>query len=291
MAQNHTTAVLSIGGNALNHSKNLDNLLEAIYLLSKKGSLVITHGNGPQVGELASIERGSLSLLTAQTDAQIGLFLQEEITKYFALRNQKVKVETVITKILVDPKERAFKYPTKPIGNFYSKAQSQKLPGTFRKLIGGYRRVAASPRPIKVINLDSLKLLLKKKYIVIAGGGGGVPIFYKGKSFYFADAVIDKDYTSSLIATSINASFLFTLTNVDGAFIGFKNKNQELIERISAKEMSKFVAEGIFEEGSMLPKVQAALAFVRSKKHRAVIGNLKNAKDVIDFKGCTVITP
>ncbi|MDE1845745.1 MAG: hypothetical protein KGH53_00460 [Candidatus Micrarchaeota archaeon] len=285
--------VLAIGGNALDNSKNLGNLLEAIYNLSQKGGLIITHGNGPQVGVLANLESESLGVLTAQTEAEMGAFLEEEILKYFKRRGKAAKVETILTRVLVNPGDPSFKSPTKPIGKFLTKSQAQKAMQKYavRKLVGGYRRVVASPKPVRILNLGSIASLLSKKYIVIAGGGGGIPVFYRRGRFEFADAVIDKDYTSSLIAKSVGAGNLFILTNVDYAYLDFGKKSGRAILQIKPRELSKYLKQNHFEEGSMFPKVSACLDFVRSTRMVAAIGNLKKAKQVIGLKGCTVVRP
>ncbi|MDE1869706.1 MAG: carbamate kinase [Candidatus Micrarchaeota archaeon] len=284
--------VVAIGGNALDSSKNLDSVLEAIYMLSKRGKVVITHGNGPQVGALSDLEKGILGTLTAQTEAQIGLRLEEELIKYFKKRGRAVKVETLLTRVLVDPKDPAFKSPSKPIGKFYSREQASKLGlKRLKKLAKGYRRVVPSPKPLEILNLDSIKDLLSKNYIVIAGGGGGVPIFYNGMRFNFADAVLDKDYTSALIAKSIGAQGLFILTNVNGAYLNFGKKGKILLRKVGAAELFAYSKEGAFEEGSMQPKVKACMEFVWFARRRAAIGGMKNATDVINFKNCTTIIP
>ncbi|MDE1856035.1 MAG: carbamate kinase [Candidatus Micrarchaeota archaeon] len=285
--------VLSIGGNALESSKNLNSLLDAVQLLSKKGKLLITHGNGPQVGMLADIEKQeNLGILTAQTEAQIGVHLQEEILKRFSKKGSRANVETVLTRVLVDSKDIAFKLPSKPIGKFYTKAQAAKLSRKFKMklLLHGYRRVVPSPRPKKILNMGSIEALLSKNNAVIAGGGGGIPIIYRGSYFDFADAVIDKDYTSALLAKSLRASRLFILTNVDGAYLNMKGDHPKMIGKISVRELAQHVRFKEFEEGSMKPNVEACIDFVRSTGGIAAIGNLKKATDVIKLRNCTVIS-
>ncbi|MGI0141848.1 MAG: hypothetical protein ACREBF_04350 [Candidatus Micrarchaeales archaeon] len=285
--------LLSIGGNALDSSKNLKSLLEAIYILTKKGQLLITHGNGPQVGKLSELEGINLGMLTAQTEAEIGVFLQEEITKRFAKKGARARVETVLTRVLVNPNDLAFKLPSKPIGSFYTKAQASKLLGKFKmkQLTGGYRRVVPSPKPKKILNLDSIEALLARNYTVIAVGGGGIPIYYKNNWFDFADAVIDKDYTSALLAKSLRASRLFILTNVDGAYLDFNSASKKRIGKISARDLERHLIEKQFEEGSMKPKVEACIDFVRATGGMAAIGNLKKAEEVIKLRNCTVVIP
>jgi len=284
--------VLSIGGNALNNSKNLDNLLDAIEFLAKKGNLLIVHGNGPQVGELSDLEGLNLGVLTAQTEAEMGIFLAEEISKRLSKGKSEAKVEVVLTKVRVDPKDPAFKNPSKPIGRFYSKAQAERLRTKFtlKHLVHGYRRVVASPMPKKVMNLATIKDLLERRYIVIAGGGGGIPITYRGNRYNFADAVIDKDYTSMLLAKSLGAKRLFILTNVDGAYIDFGKKKSHRLAKVNSKELQKYLKQGQFEQGSMGPKVEACVSFVKETGGIAAIGNLKRARDAVALKNCTIVT-
>ena len=291
MPQN-TLNLLSIGGNALSDSKSLKSVLEAIYLLSRKGGLLIVHGNGPQVGKLASLERIPLALLTAQTEAEMGVELEEEISKFFMLKGKRARIETVLTKVLVSKSDKGFKHPSKPIGKFYTTAQAKALSGTFtiKKLIGGYRRVVSSPLPLKVINLPAIKSLLSKRYIVIAAGGGGIAMTYGNKKYDFCEAVIDKDYTGALLARSLHAKMMITLTNVDGAYLDFGKNNARLIGKISARELASYAKKDYFEQGSMGPKVNASVEFVRKTGGLAAIGNIKNAIDVMHLKGCTVIT-
>ena len=284
--------LVSIGGNALENSKTLKSVLDAIYLLSKKGGVVVTHGNGPQVGELASTENLSLGLLTAQTEAQIGVMLEEEILKHFKSKGGvHTRVETVLTRVLVDSKDPAFRNPTKPIGRFYTARQAKELAGNFtiKKLIHGYRRVVASPVPLKILNLDTIKSLLGEGYIVVACGGGGIPITYKGSWYDFPDAVIDKDHTASLLARELGADLMVTLTTVDGAYLNFGKKNAKLIGKISVAKISEYEKAGYFEQGSMGPKVRASIDFARKTGKRAAIGNLAKAKMAVSLKNCTVI--
>ncbi|MDE1825553.1 MAG: hypothetical protein KGH61_03915 [Candidatus Micrarchaeota archaeon] len=285
--------LVSIGGNALETSKTLKSVLNAIYFLSKQGNVIITHGNGPQVGELAGAESLSLGLLTAQTQAQIGVMLEEEIAKYLKSKSVHKQVEVVLTRVLVDPKDAAFKNPTKPIGKFYNAGQARALRSQFKikKLINGYRRVVASPKPMKVLNLGSIKALLKNRYIVIAGGGGGVPIVYRGGWYDFADAVLDKDYTSALLAKSLGADNMFILTATDGAYINFGKKGAKKLLKVTTGELSRYVEQGHFEEGSMKPKVEACIDFVRSTGCMAAIGNLNRANQVVRLRNCTVVRP
>ncbi|MGC8586842.1 MAG: carbamate kinase [Candidatus Micrarchaeia archaeon] len=283
--------VISIGGNALSTEPSaLNSVMKAIYKLSHMGDVVITHGNGPQVGELAKVERKPLALLTAQTEAEIGVYLSDKISEYFHRKRKKAVVDTVITRVLVDEKDPSFKNPSKPIGSFYSAGKARDLAKkgmALKRLIGGYRIVVPSPKPVRIINIEEIAYLASMQHIVIAAGGGGIPVF---RNYRLANGVIDKDYATSLLAAQIRAKKMFILTNVDGAYLDFGTSKQKRIGRITANEMIGYVRKGFFEDGSMKPKVEACIDFVRHTKGSAVIGNMSNAENVIAMRGCTIIS-
>ena len=281
-------SVVSIGGNALDEEmKNVKGILPAIKMLHEHGNVVITHGNGPQVGELAEIEHLPLSILTAQTEAEIGYVIKRELKNSLGLESN-----VFLTDILVSKRDHAFNNPTKPIGRYYDEKEIDALLKEgiiFKRFEKGFRRVVPSPRPVKILNLDALKLLARNG-IVIAGGGGGIPFARVNKKLEFVEAVIDKDYTTALIAKELGAREIFILTNVDGAYINYKKEGEELIQKASVEEMEQYLKEGYFGEGSMKPKVEACIDFVRESEGIAVIGNINKALDVVKLKDCTVIT-
>ena len=281
-------SVVSIGGNALDEEmKNVKGILPAIKMLHEHGNVVITHGNGPQVGELAEIEHLPLSILTAQTEAEIGYAIKRELKNSLGLESN-----VFLTDILVSKKDHAFNNPTKPIGRYYDEKEIDALLKEgiiFKRFEKGFRRVVPSPRPVKILNLDALKLLARNG-IVIAGGGGGIPFARVNKKLEFVEAVIDKDYTTALIAKELGAREIFILTNVDGAYLNYKKEGEELIQKASVEEMEQYLKEGYFGEGSMKPKVEACIDFVRESEGIAVIGNINKALDVVKLKDCTVIT-
>jgi carbamate kinase len=286
-------SLLSIGGNALDERlKNLQNALPAIYKLYGKGSVIITHGNGPQVGELASVEDKPLALLTAQTEAEIGIMLKNEIINYFSSKHKSARVEVVLTTVLVNKKDNAFKNPTKPIGIYYSKAEKAKLKkmhwsfGLFSK---GYKRVVASPKPLRILNISTIKLLAEAHCIIIAAGGGGIPIMLERNNYKFAEAVIDKDLASQVLANDIGIEQMFILTNVDGAYRNFNSEKRNMIGNVTLPQMEKYLSDGNFEQGTMLPKVNACINFVKNGGKAAVIVNLSKAQQAINFQNCTVI--
>jgi len=281
--------VIAVGGNALTDPGTLKNLSRAVVGLRRRGSeIVITHGNGPQVGELASIESKSLAVLTAQTQAEIGLELEN------AMAGTALKVATVLTRVFVDPADREFKGPSKPIGPFLGKDAASRLSRkgfAVRKLFHGYRRVVPSPEPRRIMEAGLIRQLLKDGYVVIAAGGGGIAVVPRKGRLSYADAVIDKDRASSLLAAAIGADRLFILTNVDGAFKGYGGRKPELIRRATVREMRRLISSGEFEKGSMLPKVEACIKFITKTGRPAAIGNLRNAAEVLVLRKATVIVP
>ena len=281
-------SVVSIGGNALDEEmKNVRSTLPAIKMLYEQSNVVITHGNGPQVGELAEVEHLSLSLLTAQTEAEIGYAIKRELKNSLGLESN-----VFLTDILVSKKDDAFNNPTKPIGRYYNENEIEALMKKglkFKRFEKGFRRVVPSPKPIKILNLDTLRLLVSRG-VVIAGGGGGIPFARINKKLEFVEAVIDKDYTTALIAKELRAKKIFILTNVDGAYLNYGKEDEELIQKVSVEEMEQYLKKDYFGEGSMKPKVEACINFVKESGGIAAIGNINKALDVVKLKNCTLIT-
>ncbi len=279
--------VIALGGNALEKA-TMHSVAKAIRTLCRKGDeIVMTHGNGPQVGELATLEKKSLALLTAQTAAEIGLAIEG------SLHTKESKVATLITRVLVNPQDSAFRNPSKPIGKVLGRSEAMehvKMGFVVRKTAVGLRRVVASPAPQDILETRVIRSLLGGGYMVIAGGGGGVPMFYKGGRVCYADAVIDKDLTSALIAEKVGADRLVILTTVDGAYTGFKTKKQRRIGKIRADALEAMLALGEFEDGSMKPKVRACINFVKATGGIASIGSLSRPTDALSLKNATVIT-
>ncbi len=286
--------VIAVGGNALSDAGVLKGFAAAVSALRGRGAeIVITHGNGPQVGELALVERKNLAVLTAQTEAELGLELELRLANS-AKGQARTNPAIVLTRVLVDGSDPEFGHPSKPIGPFISEAKARAAARrgmTIRKLIHGYRRVVPSPKPRKILETGLIRRLLGDGYVVIAAGGGGIAVVRRGGRLAYADAVIDKDLASSLLAVKLKADGLFILTNVDGAFLNFDTPGARMIRRASAGELARHVADGQFEEGSMLPKVEACMDFVRRTGKIAAIGNLKKVRDVIKLSNATVISP
>ena len=283
--------VLAIGGNAMGSPETLKKIAKEIRRLALKGNqIVVTHGNGPQVGALALHESKSLAELTAQTQAEIGMMLEDGMLSSL---EREQRIATVFTRVLVDWKDPAFRDPSKPIGSFYSEKEAKKLVRQgfkAKKLVGGYRRVVASPAPKKILDLDEIKTLLSAGYIVIAGGGGGVAVARRGKALRYLDAVIDKDSTSALLAEKLGADRLLFFTKTDGAYLNYRKRGQKRIGRIKAIALEKYLRQGLFEAGSMGPKVAACIRFAKKKGRVAGIGSLSKPGELIAMRNATVVT-
>ncbi|ONI38339.1 carbamate kinase [Candidatus Epulonipiscium fishelsonii] len=306
--------VIALGGNALgNTPKEQQDMIKkgvpSIVGLIKQGhEVVISHGNGPQVGmiQLAfdtaneinnKVAKFELPECTAMSQGYIGYHLQKGLKKELTKQGLKLNVVGVITQIEVDKNDDAFKNPTKPIGSFYSKENADKLVQENPSLIfkedagRGYRQMVASPRPINIVEKEAIVELVDNKFVVVACGGGGIPVVKNQNGDYEGiPAVIDKDFASAKLAELIDADYLFILTAVDRVAINFGKENEELLENITVDEASKYAKEGHFAPGSMLPKVQAAMQFVQSKaERRAVIASLEKAPLAMEGKSGTTI--
>lgn len=304
--------VIALGGNALGNT--LAEQMEAVKitarsiadLIEEGHQVVISHGNGPQVGminnaftEFSKIEKDQpvipLSVCVAMSQAYIGYDLQNAIREELMSRGKDTPVTTIITQVRVNGDDPAFQNPTKPIGKFMSKEQadefSQKYGYPMKEDAGrGYRRVVASPKPVEIVEIDTIRTLVDAGQVVIAGGGGGIPVVLNGNHLQGASAVIDKDFASGVLAKELDADYLIILTAVEKVAINFGKPDVKWLSNITVDEANKYMEEGHFAPGSMLPKVQAAVDFASSKEGRnALITLLEKAKDGISGKTGTVI--
>ena len=307
--------VIALGGNALGNTpgeqqQKIDSVAESLVGLIAQGyEIIVSHGNGPQVGMInlafaeGSVQNSKIPYMpmpecTAMSQGYIGYHLQKGILKELRRRGMPWHVSTMVTQMEVDPKDEAFKKPTKPIGAYYTKEQAEELmnqsPGqVYAEDAGrGYRRMVPSPKPKDIVEKDSILNLLDNEFIVIACGGGGIPVVKKGDGIYEGiDAVIDKDFASAKLADLIDAEYFFILTAVDRVSINWGKPNQLDIERMTVEEAEKYCKEGHFAPGSMLPKVLAAVDFAKGKKGRkAVIASLEKAPLAIQGLSGTEIT-
>jgi len=301
--------VLALGGNAIGDKERTfelqygtirDSLKEIRNLVKKGYKIVITHGNGPQVGDALLRNEAAKKLVpalplhacVAGTQGVLGVMIQMALLEIFG---KDCKIASLITKVRVSAKDPAFKKPTKPIGYILKKADIEKIKKTdplasFVEITSGkYRRVVPSPKPISILELDVIKKLVEDNYIVISCGGGGIPVTIKQNKIEFTNAVIDKDLTSELLATKIGASMFVILIDVAGVYLNFKSKDKELLRKIKADKIKKLLIGGTFEQGSMEPKIRSAVSFVEKTGNKAVIASFRNIRDAVNLKTGTVI--
>ena len=298
--------VIALGGNALLHrgetpsaANQLDNIRIAASQLARvaaNNQLVVTHGNGPQIGLLAlqsaaygAVAAYPLDVLGAQTDGMIGYLLEQELTN---LLPPSRTVATLLTRVEVDPHDPAFEHPSKPIGAVYSAEEARQIARTRHWTIGpdgeGMRRLVASPRPKRVLGLDPIRWLLEHDTLVIAAGGGGIPVALAsdGHSLQGVDAVIDKDLCSGLLAQQLDADCLVIATDVEAIFLDWGLPQQRALRKITPRALARHT----FPAGSMGPKVEAACAFVLATGRRAVIGSLDHIEDMLSGKAGTEVS-
>lgn len=296
--------VIALGGNAL--GKNPDEQQKVIEktakhlvdIIASGNEVVITHGNGPQVGmiyESMKDENVPFAESGAMSQGYIGYQLQQTLKDELEKRGIKKSVVTVVTQVEVDPKDPAFQNPTKPIGEFLTKEEAEEKrkidKAVYKEDAGrGYRKVVASPKPKKILELNTIEKLMSEGTIVIACGGGGIPVVRtKTDGYEGIDAVIDKDRTSALLAQEINADKLLILTDVEKVSLNYKKENEKQVAKMSVAEARVAMRNDEFKEGSMLPKVEAATEFVKATEHEAVISSLDKAKDALEGKNGTLI--
>ena len=301
--------VVALGGNALgsNAKEQLATVKKTarrlVDLVTMGHEIIVTHGNGPQVGMIYKAMAASVkeedgfpfAECGAMSQGYIGYHLQQAMQAEFEKRNMRRKVATIVSQVEVDAKDPAFKNPTKPIGSFYTKKEAMKLQqdgaGVYKEDVGrGYRRVVPSPQPIKICELLTIEKMLKERNIVITCGGGGIPVVKAKKGYKGVDAVIDKDRTSSLLATKLNADILLILTTVEKVSINYRQPNEKKLGKVSMDELKEYIENKEFAEGSMLPKIEACKYFVEhSKGKKAIITSLAKARFAIEGKTGTVI--
>ena len=306
--------VVALGGNALggNLIEQMTSVSEAVKpmadLIEEGYEVVISHGNGPQVGviqdamTLLSREEPEkhphfpLSVCTAMSQGYIGYDIQNRLREELLDRGIDKGVACCLTQVEVDPQDPAFRNPTKPIGPFLTKEEADRKAMEKRHVFiedsgRGYRRVVASPKPIDIVEIDTIRTLADSGHVVIATGGGGIPVFRtENNHLKGAPAVIDKDLASELLAELLDADFLVILTAVEKAAINFGKPDQKDLDDLSVEEAKKLIEEGQFAKGSMLPKIEAAVKFASSKEGRtALITLLEKASDGINGKTGTRI--
>lgn len=303
--------VVALGGNALGKSpeeqlKLVKNTASSLIgLIAAGNQVVISHGNGPQVGAINlgmnfAAEHGKTAAFPfpecgAMSQGYIGYHLQQSLENELHRRWMNKSVATIVTQIAVDPNDPAFENPSKPVGDFYTKEQADEIAKekgyTFKEDAGrGYRQVVPSPLPMKIMELDSIKTLIDADKLVIAGGGGGVPVIITDKGLEGVPAVIDKDRSSALLADKIDADKLVILTAVDHVYVNYGKPDEKALKTLNVAEAQKYMKEGQFAAGSMLPKIEACLSFVEGHPEReALITSLDGLDDALAGKVGTVI--
>lgn len=308
--------LVSLGGNAIlqhgqkgtaeEQSKNLENTAKHLARLVRRGEkIAITHGNGPQVGNILlqneiakdTLPSMPLDVCGAESQGMIGYMLERAMRAELDASGLKTPVGTIVSQTLVDPNDPAFKNPTKPVGPFYTKheaADLERLKG-WRMISDsgrGYRRVVPSPKPIDILERETIIRLFEAGTIVISGGGGGVPVVKeKDGKLRGIEAVLDKDRTSALIAKIIRVETLLILTDVEKVAINYGKPNEKALEKMTVEECKKYLDEGQFPSGSMGPKIESAVTFLSNETgKRAIIASLERAEEALDGSAGTTIT-
>jgi carbamate kinase len=309
--------IVAIGGNSLvreNGRDSVNDQYEAVCetavhiadMVEEGYSVVVTHGNGPQVGfglrrseianEIVGMPAMPLVNCVADTQGGIGYQIQQALTNVFVKRGINKKVATVITQVEVSKDDPNFLNPTKPVGSFFTLNQAEEMKKEHPDWIfmedsgRGYRRVVPSPKPIDIVEKDAIKSLIESSFVVIAVGGGGVPVVKTADDSYMGvDAVIDKDFATGLLAEQISAETLIITTGVSRVCINFGKPNQKALDKISVNETKQYVLEDHFAKGSMLPKIEASLNFLENNGKRVIITDPKSLKDALNEQAGTHI--
>ncbi len=306
--------VIALGGNALGNNANeqkekIDAAVPSLIDLIEAGhEIILSHGNGPQVGAIhlafdtASKTEGGvppmrLTECTAMSQGYIGYHLQQGLYRELRRRHMPWQVISVVTQVVVDREDPAFAHPTKPIGAFCDEAQAREMMEKDPSLRmvedagRGWRRVVSSPKPLEIVEDQPIRTLLGHDYIVIACGGGGVPVVRENGELHGVDAVIDKDFASAKLAEVVDADYLMILTAVEHVMLHYGQADEEELSEISVREAQAYIDAGEFAPGSMLPKVEAAVAFAKTGRHRrAIIASLDHAREAIEGRSGTTIS-
>ena len=302
--------VIAIGGNSLirdeKHQTVQDQLdatrgtcEQIAEIAQKKWRLAITHGNGPQVGfillrsELAShvLHRVPMDSCGADTQGAIGYMLQQSLQNIFKARGIERRAVSIVTQVIVDPGDPAFRNPTKPIGPFYPDSSvGEKNGWQMMEAAGrGFRRVVASPRPLQIVEGAIIKKLVDEGEVVIGAGGGGVPVIIDNDKLRGVEAVIDKDYSSSLLARDIGADTLLISTSIDKVCLKFGKSQQRCIDTMNVRDAERYLQRGEFGEGSMKPKIEAGIDFLKGGGKRVIITSPEHMVDALEGEGGTRI--
>jgi carbamate kinase len=301
--------LVALGGNALvrkgqvgtveEQFNNLRPPVSQIAKLSRQYRIIITHGNGPQVGNLllqqeccSDIPPLPLEILVAQTQGQIGYMIEStldsELMKLGVQTEQPIV--SLISYVVVDEKDPAFQDFSKPIGPVFTAEKATTLPYPTRKTREGYRRVVASPKPMSIVEKREIKKLLEMGFIVICCGGGGIPVVREGRAFSGVDAVIDKDLASAVLAEEVGVDIFLIATDVEAVAIHYGKPEQRFLRKITAAQAKGYLRDGHFPSGSMGPKVEATLQFAETRRGRAIITSIGAIEDAVEGRAGTEIT-
>ncbi len=272
--------------------QNVQDTCDALMgLIDRDYNIVIGHGNGPQVGNVLlqheggrkvfGLEAMPMDFCVAETQGSIGYMIERTLTNTFTRKGMDRQVMTMVTQVIVDKDDPAFTAPTKPIGPYYTKEQADEMAkdgSVFREdpKGNGWRKVVASPVPLEVKNIETVKRLAEEGNVVITVGGGGIPVYNDGGMLRGVEAVIDKDLASALAAVRMGADKFFIVTDVPNVYVNFRKPGEKALEKITVAEAEQYIAEGQFSAGSMLPKVKAALYFVKHGGGECVITSAEN---------------
>ena len=315
---NKPSLLISFGGNALNvvdqdHAHQNEEFVIArksmaqVVELLKSGyqKMILTHGNGPQVGQIflqQELTRNefprqvTLDVCVADSQGRIGYILQNVFDNICQEQGVSKRSSAIITQVLVDEMDPAFKKPTKPIGVFYSSQDAEKLKRERNWQMGedagrGFRRLVASPKPLEVIEKELFAQLLQRGYVAIGGGGGGIPVIRNSEgNLVGVEAVIDKDHTSALLANELEVDQLVILTGVEYVYLNFNSSSPKPLRQVYAGDMEKYLLAGEFAEGSMKPKIEAALKFLNNGGKKAIIADLFSLQLALEGKTGTHIS-
>ena len=305
--------VIALGGNAILDTDPTDEGQKAVVnhaakyiaeFVAKGEQVIVCHGNGPQVGNLLLQQKAGeseknpalkLDTCVAMTQGSIGYWLQNALTNEFEKRNIAKPVISVVTQVRVDKEDPSFKKPSKPIGPIYTKeeadAEAAKDGSTYVEDAGrGYRKVVPSPMPKEIVEKEAVRALVEADVLTICSGGGGIPVVAEDGQYVGVEAVNDKDFSARVLAENVDADRLIILTGVDNIYINYNQPDQKALEQISVAEAEEYIKEGHFAAGSMLPKIEAALDFVKGDdKRKAIITSIENLEN-IDKEAGTVIS-
>ena len=309
MTPHETKPVLlvALGGNALikpgesgtieEQFRNLRVPIRQIARLSRDYRIIITHGNGPQVGNLLlqqeccdTIPSLPLEILVAQTQGEIGYMIESTLdSALMELDIREKRVVSLISYVVVDENDPAFQAPSKPIGPFYTEERASKLPYPTVKTPKGYRRVVASPRPVTIVEKREIRQLIEMDFIVVCCGGGGIPVIREGRSFCGVDAVIDKDLASATLAQEVGVDIFLIATDVPGAALNFGKQDETFLRALTTNDAGRYLKDGQFPPGSMGPKVEAAVQFIAGGGKRAVITSIEAIENAVTGQAGTEV--